>query len=109
MFSGKILRKGSFTFYLKAAIMPFPHWRLPHLPPSQPPRNPFLAFYTITGVTFFAFVTGFSACLFDMSQISACVDYAEKALAILQKFGDHVLQWFIAIVKEVFARNGIGR
>lgn len=85
--------------------MPFP-------PPGYPggfypPVNPFRVFYMLTGVTFFAFATGFSACLFDLNQVSECVDYAESMVTVLQKAGDHMINWFIAVVREVLHRNPI--
>jgi hypothetical protein len=73
-------------------------------PPPHPPHNPFRVFYMLTGVTFIAFVSGFSACLFDLNQVKECVDYAEKAMAILQKAGDHIVAWFIKVYLEVMGR-----
>ena len=46
--------------------------------PIQPPVNPFRVFYMLTGVTFFAFASGFSSCLFDLNQVKECVDYASR-------------------------------
>ncbi|MBV8939840.1 MAG: hypothetical protein JO089_08410 [Alphaproteobacteria bacterium] len=66
--------------------------------------DPFRVFYLLTGTTFFAFATGFSSCLFDVSQVKECVDYAEHATALLQKLGDHIIVWFIALVNEVLSR-----
>ena len=74
------------------------------LPPFQPPVNPFRVFYMLTGVTFFAFVSGFSACLFDLNQVKECVDYAEHARDIMLQTGNHILAWFVAICHEVFRR-----
>ncbi len=89
--------------------MPF-HWPRPHhhLSHMHPPVNPFRVFYMLTGVTFVAFVTGFSSCLFDLNQVKECVDYAEQATATLQKAGDHMIAWFVAVCKEVFSRYPIG-
>lgn len=71
-----------------------------------PPTDPFRVFYGLTGLTFFAFVGGFSACLFDISRISECVDHAEKMTDVLQQAGQHMLNWFVALVTEVARRNG---
>lgn len=70
----------------------------------QPPVDPFRVFFMLTGVTFFAFVSGFSSCLFDLNQVKECVDYAEQARDTMQKAGDHMVQWFLAVCKEVFRR-----
>lgn len=78
----------------------------PGYPPGfHPPVNPFRVFYVLTGVSFFAFVTGFSVCLFDLNQVKECVDYAEAATAVLKKMGDHILAWFVAVVQEILSRN----
>lgn len=69
------------------------------------PQNPFAAFYAITGVTFFGLFSGFSACMFDLTQISACVDYSEHALQVFKQFGDHVLNWFLQVLAEIMRRN----
>ena len=82
---------------------PFPPYP-PYPPGFYPPINPFRVFYMLTGVTFFAFVTGFSACLFDLNQVKECVDYVEAATAILKKAGDHILLWFELVLKEIFRR-----
>lgn len=86
--------------------MPFFPPRGPHLP-FQPPVDPFRIFYGLTGITMVAFFTGFSSCLFDLSQVKECVDYAEQATATFRKVGDHLIAWFIALIKEVFHRNGL--
>lgn len=72
--------------------------------PPTPPTDPFNVFYLLTGVTFLAFATGFSVCLFDLDQIGACVDYAESAMTILKRGGDHVVNWFLAVYQEVADR-----
>lgn len=82
---------------------------VPPLSPIQPPVNPFRVFYMLTGVTFFAFVSGFSACLFDLNQVKECVDYAEQTLEVLRKAGDHMILWFINVCQEVFRRYPLGR
>lgn len=73
-------------------------------PPITPPVNPFRVFYMLTGVTTFAFFSGFSSCLFDLNQVQQCVDYAEDATAVLKRAGDHIIAWFIKICEEVFRR-----
>ncbi len=73
--------------------------------PVPSPNDPFHVFFALTGVTFLAFTTGFSVCLFDLDQIGACVDYAEGALEILKRGGDHVVDWFLALLGEVRERN----
>lgn len=62
----------------------------------------------LTGVTFFAFFSGFSSCLFDLNQVKECVDYSEQALAVMKKAGDHIILWFVAVCKEVFSRYPVG-
>lgn len=74
------------------------------IPPIQPPVNPFRVFYMLSGVSFFAFISGFSACLFDLNQVKECVDYSQQALIVMKKVGDHILLWFVKIVQEVFSR-----
>lgn len=86
--------------------MPHPH-PMPPYPPYCPPRDPFRVFYMLTGVSFCAFISGFSACLFDLNQISECVDYAEEAVGILHQAGDHIVMWFISLLQEVFSRYPI--
>ncbi len=72
----------------------------------RPPIDPFRVFYGLTGLTFFAFAAGFSVCLFDLSKVPQCVDYAEKMEKVLQSTGDHMIAWFVAVVKEVARRSG---
>ena len=64
----------------------------------------FRIFYAITGVGFLVLMWGFTKCLFDIDQISACVDHGEYAFEVFKTFGDHVIAWFIALVQEVFSR-----
>lgn len=66
--------------------------------------NPFRVFYMLTGVSFFAFFTGFSVCLFDLNQVKECVDYAESAVQVLKRMGDHIILWFLKVMQEVFNR-----
>lgn len=71
----------------------------------HPPMvNPFRVFYVLTGVSFFAFFSGFSVCLFDLNQVSQCVDYAEQGVQVLKRMGDHIILWFIKLVQEVLHR-----
>lgn len=77
-----------------------------HGPYFHPPANPFRVFYMLTGVTFVAFVTGFSSCLFDLSQVKECVDHAEYGVQILKKMGDHIVLWAAQILREILSRSG---
>ncbi len=80
---------------------------MPIRPPHVPP-NPFSIFYAITGVSLLVLLSGFSVCLFDLSQVSACVDYADNAVGVMKKFGDHIVSWGIAFCQEVFRRHPVG-
>lgn len=62
-------------------------------------------FYVITGAGFLTLVLGFSKCLFDMDQISACVDHGEYAFEVLKGFGDHVIRWLAAVFHEIMSRQ----
>jgi hypothetical protein len=69
------------------------------------PHNVFKVFYGITGVGLIALVTGFGRCLFDLDQISACADHAEFAFDTFKAVGDHIVEWFIALSREVMSRH----
>lgn len=62
-------------------------------------------FYAITGVSLIALFWGFSKCLFDISQISACADHAEYAFTVFKAVGDHIVHWFIALCQEILGRQ----
>lgn len=70
--------------------------------------DPFRVFYGLTGMTFLAFVSGFSVCLFDLNQVKECVDHAEKMREMLQASGEHMLAWGIKVVQEIFGRYPLG-
>jgi hypothetical protein len=76
-------------------------------PVPHTPADPFRPFYVLTGLSFLAFASGFSVCLFDLSQIDACVDYADSAVSVLKNVGDHIIEWSIAFAKEVFERHPV--
>ena len=69
------------------------------------PDKLYKIFYAVTGVGLIGVIMGFTSCLFDLEQISECVDHAEYAVDVLAKFGNHVVQWFLAILGEVTNRN----
>lgn len=64
----------------------------------------FNAFYLLTGFTFLAFASGFGVCLFDINQIDACVEAANKWVDIFMKMGNHLIEWAIALVNAAFGR-----
>lgn len=57
------------------------------------------AFFMLTGVTFLAFASGFSVCLFDLEQVDACVAVANTWVDKFHAMGDHLIEWAIALVK----------
>lgn len=63
------------------------------------------AFFMLTGVTFFAFASGFSVCLFDMSEVDACVAVANSWVDKFHAMGDYLIQWAIALVKAAFNQH----
>ena len=69
------------------------------------PDKLYRIFYAVTGVGLITLLLGFGSCLFDLEQITECVDHAEYAVDVLKSFGDHVIQWFIAIVREIISRG----
>ncbi len=72
--------------------------------PVPTPPAIFKVFHALSGVGLIALFAGFSVCLFDTSKIPQCVDYAMYATDVLKGVGDHIIQWFILLVKEVFSR-----
>jgi hypothetical protein len=62
----------------------------------------FNAFFLLTGVTFFAFASGFGVCLFNLDTIDACVAVSRGWVDTFQHMGDHVIQWAIAICRAAF-------
>lgn len=56
------------------------------------------------GVGIIALFLGFSVCLFDLSQVDACADYAIWAFDKFKAIGDHILQWAIAVFEAIMAR-----
>lgn len=74
-----------------------------HHPIPTPPAVMKL-FQAISGVGIIALFAGFSVCLFDLDKVPACVDYAIYATEVLQKVGEHIVQWFILVLQEVFRR-----
>lgn len=73
--------------------------------PIPGPTGLYRIFYAITGAGFFALMWGFSKCLFDIDQIEACADHGEYAFTVFKAFGDHVVQWFIALCQELLSRD----
>lgn len=63
------------------------------------------AFFMLTGVTFVAFASGFSACLFDLSQVDACVEVANTWVGKFHEMGKHLIDWAIALVKASFNQH----
>lgn len=63
------------------------------------------AFFMLTGVTFVAFASGFSACLFDLNQVDACVAVANTWVDKFHAMGDHLIEWAIAIVRAAFHQH----
>lgn len=53
----------------------------------------------LTGVTFVAFASGFSVCLFDIQQVDACVALSNHWLDKFIEFGTHIITWFIELLK----------
>lgn len=64
----------------------------------------FKIFHGITGLSLIVVMVGFGRCLFDIDQISACVDHGEYAFNVFKAVGDHIIKWFIALCEEVFSR-----
>jgi hypothetical protein len=58
-------------------------------------------FFLMTGVTFLAFASGFSVCLFNLDEINACVEVANRWFDIFLRAGSHIIDWFFALVKAV--------
>jgi hypothetical protein len=65
----------------------------------------FGAFFMLTGVSFFAFASGFSVCLFDMSTIDQCVAVSNEWLEKFIAFGTHIINWFFALLAAVLKFN----
>lgn len=63
------------------------------------------AFYMLTGATFVAFASGFSVCLFDLSQVDACVAVANSWVDRLHAMGDHLIAWAMAIFKAAMKQG----
>lgn len=61
----------------------------------------FGAFFMLTGVTFFAFASGFSVCLFDIDTVDQCAALSRHWMEKFQIFGDYLIQWFFALVRAV--------
>lgn len=63
------------------------------------------AFFMLTGVTFVAFASGFSVCLFDISQVDQCVAVANSWVDKFHEMGDHLIAWATAIIKAAFHQH----
>lgn len=62
----------------------------------------FNAFFLLTGVTFFAFASGFGVCLFNLDTIDACLSVSRHWVDVFRGMGDHVIQWAIALCHAAF-------
>ena len=76
---------------------------LPPFPP--PPKNPFVPFFIVTGGMFFAFLSGFSVCLFDLDKVGECVTYVEGWVDKFRALGDHLIAWGIKFMQTVIAHS----
>jgi len=65
------------------------------------PRNG--GFFMFTGVTFAGFASGFGVCLFDLSQVDACVSVARHWQDVFMQMGSQVLTWGFAVLNEVMS------
>lgn len=65
----------------------------------------FGAFFMLTGVSFLAFASGFSVCLFDMSTIDQCVAVSNMWLEKFIAFGTHIINWFFALFAAILKFN----
>ena len=74
--------------------------------PSIPPQARAMRIFTSVtgGVGLLALIGGFSVCLFDLSQVDACADYAVWAFDVFKAFGDHVVAWAIALFEAIQSR-----
>lgn len=59
------------------------------------------AFFMLTGVTFVAFASGFSVCLFDLSKIHECAAMGNEWFDKFLAAGNHMLKWFFSLAHEV--------
>lgn len=59
-------------------------------------------FFLITGVTFVAFASGFSVCLFDKEAVDACVAVADGWVDTFRDMGKPLIEWAAAIVRAAF-------
>jgi len=60
------------------------------------------AFFLLTGVTLFAFASGFSVCLFNLDTVDQCVAEAESWVGVFKSMGDHLIVWAEAIIRAAF-------
>ncbi len=56
----------------------------------------------VTGVTFAAFASGFSVCLFNLDSVGECVAVAHSWVDTFRAIGNHVIEWGIAIFHGSF-------
>lgn len=77
---------------------------IPNSPIPGPQGGTIMPFFALTGVTFFAFASGFGVCLFDLSQVNACVDHAVVWVDKFRAMGDQIIQWGIAVLHNVLQR-----
>jgi hypothetical protein len=63
------------------------------------------AFFLLTGVTFVAFASGFSVCLLGLDHVKECVAVANQWVDKFHEAGSYVVDWGIAVVKEVFRKH----
>lgn len=59
-------------------------------------------FFSLFGVSLFAFGAGFSDCLFDIDKAEACVAHAESWIEPFRAVGDHLIAWAQAIFIAAF-------
>jgi len=64
------------------------------------------AFFLVTGVSFFAFASGFTVCLFDMDQIDECAAVSSMWLDRFIEFGTHIINWFFELFFAILRHNG---
>ena len=74
------------------------------MPLHPDPR--FNAFFLLTGFTFLSFASGFSACLFNINEVGACVEVANHWLDIFQAMGNHLISWAFALFHAIMNQNG---
>ena len=68
------------------------------------PEKLYKIFYAVTGVGLITLILGFGSCLFDLERVPECVEHAEYAVHVLERFGNHIIEWFFAVVREIMHR-----